>query len=177
MAHIMFDLETWGTRPGSAIRSIGAVVFCPRSDVIGETFYHNICDVSCREAGLTVDPQTERWWAQQSLAAQESLTHDVKSLDYAVNAFHVWFGRQGGTRVWCQGANFDSVLWEAAAAAVGARVPWKFWNVRDTRTIYEAFGFNDKSLPRSGTYHNALDDAKHQALCVRKAFAMGEALS
>lgn len=29
---VMLDLETWGTRPGCDIRSIGAVVFDPVSD-------------------------------------------------------------------------------------------------------------------------------------------------
>jgi len=37
--HVMFDLETWGTTPGSALRSIGAVEFDPMGKDIGRTFY------------------------------------------------------------------------------------------------------------------------------------------
>lgn len=34
MIHIMLDLETWGTRPGCDIRSIGACVFDPVAGII-----------------------------------------------------------------------------------------------------------------------------------------------
>ena len=32
MSDVMLDLETWGTRPGCAIRSIGACVFNPNGE-------------------------------------------------------------------------------------------------------------------------------------------------
>ena len=177
MAHIMFDLETWGTRPGSALRSIGAVVFDPAGGEMGAEFYRNISDESCTNLGLAKDPATMAWWARQSETAQASLAVNTLPLSSVVTDFHQWFKANGGEQIWCQGANFDSVLWEAAAIAAGARPPWKFWNVRDTRTIYEVFRFNDKTLPRAGTYHNALDDAKHQVLCVQKAIELGRVLS
>ncbi len=71
--------------------------------------------------------------------------------------------------VWSHGANFDEPLWTAAAAAVGQGVPWKFWNVRCTRTAFDLRNFDPKSIAREGTHHNALDDAKHQARCVQAA--------
>jgi len=44
-------------------------------------------------------------------------------------------------------------------------IPWRFWNVRDCRTIKDLFeskrgGLNDNF---TGVAHNALDDAIHQA--------------
>lgn len=69
MPHIMIDLETMGTRPGSAILSIGACSFDPNwlggSDSDHEpgearrTFYQNITLASCLDAGLTIDAATE----------------------------------------------------------------------------------------------------------------------
>lgn len=35
MLHVMIDLETWGTKPGCDIRSIGAVVFDPLTGMLG----------------------------------------------------------------------------------------------------------------------------------------------
>lgn len=42
MNNVMLDLETFGTQPGSVIRSIGAVVFDPFSDKLGKEFYVNM---------------------------------------------------------------------------------------------------------------------------------------
>ena len=175
MTQIMFDLETFGTRPGSVLRSIGAAVFDPDTGKVGDTFYANIDRASCEEAGLVVDPATEKWWSEQSREAQQALLVDCRPLIEVVNDFHTFFRKNGGVQIWCQGANFDAVLWEAACDRLwpSKRVlPWKFWNVRDTRTCYELAGFDDKSMPRSGTYHNALDDSLHQIACVSQAVSL-----
>jgi len=173
MTHIMFDMETFGTKPGSVLRSVGAVVFDPETGATGDTFYRNIDRKSCETVGLTVDPSTVAWWSRQSQEAQNALLVDAKPLADVIRDFHSWFWNAKGQQVWCQGANFDAVLWEAACAARGVvQLPWKFWNVRDTRTVYELAGFNDKSLPRLGHHHNALDDALHQAKCVAAAVSL-----
>ena len=175
MAHIMFDLETFGTKPGSVLRSIGAAVFDPETGKAGATFYANINRESCEAVGMVVDPGTADWWAKQSKEAQAALLVDCKPIAEVATAFHQFFRANGGVQLWCQGANFDSVLWEAAVAKVWPSksfLPWKFWNVRDTRTVYELAGFNGKSLPRAGTYHNALDDSLHQIACVHAAVKM-----
>jgi len=170
MRHIMFDLETFGTAPGSVLRSIGAVAFDPWGEGHGKEFYANIDRASCEALGLKVDPATEKWWAGQSREAENQLLANPVALTDVVKSFHDFFRASGAEYVWCQGANFDSVLWEAAAKATGVKfMPWKFWNVRDTRTAYHLAKFNEKSVAREGTYHNALDDARHQVVCVQKA--------
>lgn len=170
-SNCMLDLETFGTKPGSVIRSIGAAMFDLDTGDVGSTFYRNITRQSCEAAGLTVDPSTEAWWAKQSKEAQDALLVDQRPLGGVIDEFHDWFRENDGVQIWCQGANFDSVLWEAAIKArlATAQTPWKFWNVRDTRTVYEIAGFNDKSVERPGTYHNALDDSLHQIRCVTEA--------
>lgn len=166
----MLDLETWGTAQGCAIRSIGAVAFDPTGDGVGPTFYSNIDDRSCWFAGLTVDPKTVRWWKDQPAAANEALQIDKRPLQLVVDAFHKWFAAHRLQRVWCQGANFDAPIWEAAARAVNQFVPWKFWNIRDTRTAYELAGFDPALILREGTHHNALDDCLHQVKCVQASY-------
>lgn len=171
MQHIMLDLETWGTKPGCALRSIGAVAFNLHS-AIGDEFYLNIEEASCLSLGLEKEISTVEWWAKQSPEAQAALLTSPHPLGAAVRAFHEWFRGQAGEFVWSHGGNFDEPIWNAAARVVGERVPWKFWNARCTRTAYALAKFDPRSLPREGTYHNALDDAKYQARCVQAAMRM-----
>lgn len=171
MLNVMLDLETWGTRPGSALRSIGAVTFGDRSANIGPTFYRNIDKGSCDIAGLTVDAETVAWWEKQSPESIATLAVDPRPLPEVVAEFHSWFRQMSARFIWSHGGNFDEPLWSAACRAVGKTVPWKFWDARCTRTIYGAAGIDLRSLPREGTHHNALDDAIHQARCVQQAMA------
>jgi hypothetical protein len=171
MNNVMFDVETWGTRPGCAIRSVGAVVFDPFSRDIGDEFYSNVSDESCVMAGLHVEDGTRDWWEKQSKQAQDALLVDPAGIYVVVQQFHQWFRKQRGVFIWSQGANFDVVIWDAVAHRLGQRPPWKFYDVRDTRTAYEMARFDPRTVRRSGTYHNALDDARHQAECVQRAYA------
>ena len=173
MKHVMLDLETMGTRPGSMILSIGAVFF-DLDGKTGEAFYRNIDPQTCTAVGLTVDPQTKAWWMRQSQAARDALAVDRRPLAHVVRDFASFFRGSGfcrGEFVWAQGATFDPPLWEAAAAAVGCSTPWKFWNARDTRTVYDICGFDYKSMPREGVYHNALDDCLTQVKAVAAALS------
>jgi hypothetical protein len=169
MNDCMIDLETFGTLPGSIVRSVGAVMFDAGSDAMGSKFYRNITHVSSHEAGMTMDLGTLDWWAKQGTEAKESLLLKPVSLETAVRDFTRWFNKNAGFFVWSQGSNFDEVLWSAACRAVGATPPWKFYNSRDTRTAYAMAGLNYHAIKRIGTYHNALDDAEHQAKCVQIA--------
>lgn len=169
MTHIMLDLETWGTAPGCALRSIGAVQFELSGEIKGE-FYRNIAKDSCLKAGLIIDPATERWWQRQSPEAQAALENDPEDLAKVATEFHLWCLSRGPF-VWSHGANFDEPIWCAAARAVGQKAPWYFWDVRDTRTIFAIADIDTRSLSRTGTHHNALDDAKHQARLVQLAWA------
>ncbi|MGF7007181.1 hypothetical protein J2Y52_002679 [Aminobacter sp. BE110] len=168
----MLDLETFGTLPGSVIRSIGAVQFDLRGNT-GKTFYANIEPESCKAVGLVIDLRTEQWWSEQSKAAQQSLLIDQLPLKAVAVAFRSWFHEIGGEQVWGQGANFDIPLWEAASLAVSVPPPWKFWNVRDTRTVYDLFDFDTRELAIERVKHNALDDARHQVRLVAAALRHG----
>lgn len=135
-------------------------------------FYHNIDRASCEAIGLHVDPSTEKWWSEQSQEAQAALLTDCRPFAEVATAFHKFFKDNGGELIWCQGANFDAVLWEAAVAKAWPSksfVPWRFWNVRDTRTVYDLAELDTKTIERAGTYHNALDDSLHQIACVTAA--------
>lgn len=169
----MLDLETWGVRPGASLRSVGLVTFVlGRPAEGGERFYSNICRESCKQRGLREEQGTVDWWARQSRQAQDALEVNPRSLVDVVIMVEQWLYARQVRYVWCQGANFDAVLWEAACRAVGRDPPWRFYNVRDTRTLYDAGGLDPRSIARDGTYHNAVDDAAHQVACVQAAYRM-----
>lgn len=174
MKHVMLDLETFGIAPGSVLRSIGAVLFSLDGKT-GTSFYANIDRASCEARGLVVDPGTERWWAEQSKEARAALEVDPQPLDAVASRFHAWFAKTGATHVWSHGAAFDAVLWEVAVRRCRMSAPWKFYNVRDTRTVFDLFGFDIRDIRRDGTYHNALDDARYQVKCVAAALRKGRA--
>jgi len=172
MKNVMLDIETFGTSPGCAIRSIGAVTF-DLNGTVGETFYVNVNLDTCLEAGLVVDPKTADWWARQSADAQRAFEKDQKSLHTALLNFRTWFLARNAPFVWSQGANFDPPVLDAAYRAMGIEVPWRFYNVRDTRTVYDLFGFDTRDIARKRIHHNALDDTLHQVDLVAAALRLG----
>jgi len=168
MKHVMLDLETLGTIPGSAVISIGAAQF-DLDGSIGKTFKQNISATSCREIGLIEDPATHKWWSEQSKEAQDRLLIDRKPVVEAASLFHAWFQSCGAEFVWGNGATFDVTLWEAVCRKIGIQAPWKFWNVRDMRTVMHICDFDVRTMNRVGVHHDALDDVKFQIACVVQA--------
>lgn len=195
--HIMVDLETWGKTPGSDIRSIGAVVFDPVTGTLGDEFYVNVenphvsgVDVkkngyffddtsgAWRRYPLVRDPDTVIWWGKQSAEAQRCLEVDKLDLYQGLESFWFWWQQQCDdpgdyARLWAQGPHFDEQILAACYRAVGRTQPWHYRAPRDVRTILEAAGLDPKTgIPNFGVAHNALDDAKAQALGVIEAYRL-----
>jgi hypothetical protein len=166
--HIMVDLETMGTRPGSVIASIGAVVFDPVEGTLGSQFYRTISLPSAAAAGLLFDGQTVKFWLNQSDAARAALFRDEGELSNVLIAFAEFWKGQRGEVFWSHGANFDEPVLGAAFHAVKLRTPWSYSASRCTRTIYDLAGV--KPDRAAGTHHDALDDAIAQALAVCRAY-------
>ncbi len=171
MNHCMLDLETFGTSAGCVLRSIGAIVFDPRQG-IAEEFYQNITEEDQTILGAVKNPQTVAWWEKQSKESQEVFTDDQVRLEVAMIRFIDFWQRNRLKYLWSQGSNFDGILLQWSIELVDKKVPWRFYNTRDTRTAYDMAGFDPKSMKRQGVYHNALDDAKHQCRCVYRSYQM-----
>lgn len=169
MMQVMVDLETMGKRAGCAIVSIGAVLFDPqKGELYGNEFYTNVDLVSCTQAGLMLDAETVLWWIAQNEAARAKLLESPKPLRHALLAFTEFLALTPQEPViWAHGATFDPPILEAAFVAADVKVPWKYSAVRDTRTIYELANYYPDRA--QGTHHNALDDARNQALAVIEA--------
>ena len=159
--HVMLDLETLGTNPNSAIIAIGATAFDPFSPSHSR-FYRNIVLKSCVEIGAEIDPDTIIWWMQQSDEARAELVHNALPVTQALEAFLMWLAEVPELEgVWGNGASFDNVLIAQTAKMAGLGILWSHKLDRCYRTV--ANMNHNQPLVRSGTYHNALDDAITQA--------------
>lgn len=163
MKNIMLDLETLGNKPGAVIVAIGAVRF--GGGELGNEFYVRVDAQSCVHAGLKLDVSTVLWWMKQSAEARAELLQEGSELAAALCAFTEYAmsaSVKDNTILWGNGSDFDNALLLAAYEACQLIPPWKFYNNRCYRTVKNLHP--EIKLTRTGTAHNALDDAKSQAL-------------
>lgn len=162
MNAIMLDIETLGKGPNAVIVAIGAVAFDETG--LGSTFYLNIKPQSCVDLGMQMDADTVMWWMQQSEAARKALAKGGVGITEALQAFSVYVEEQGpDVEVWGNGATFDNVILASAYRLAGIERPWSYKGDRCYRTLRALFP-QIKAADTGGTAHNALDDAKYQAL-------------
>lgn len=165
--HIMIDLETMGNTPTAAITSIGAVLFDPYGNWIGDAFHTHVSLESCLLNGLTMDASTVLWWLGQSEAARKTLIDGQPGASNLREALHALASfMPSGATPWCNGASFDFAILIHAYRRIEKPVPWEYWKERDLRTLK---GLNpDMKIQRDGIHHNALDDARYQARLVQR---------
>jgi len=162
---VMVDLETLDTRPSAVILSIGACLVNWRTGEPSNPFYAVVDLASSREAGLTESPDTLAWWNRQSPEARRVFTDPSVSLDEALSLFaHYLRGfNSKDVKIWGNGSDFDNVILANAYDALSYDAPWRFYNNRCFRTVKNVMSDRIQEIDRAGTYHNALDDAMHQA--------------
>ncbi len=168
---IMIDLETLDVLPTATILTIGAVKFDPfGEDVIepkSEKFYVKVDVDSCDRIGATVSQSTLDWWASQSQEAQEEAFDPNGRIPIEDAMAQLYKFCWGAKRVWSHGAGFDVIILEWYFRKIGKAIPWQFWEVRDTRTIFD-LGINPNRPPV--LKHHALEDAWNQAVGVQNVF-------
>lgn len=165
MKHVMGDLETYGTRAGCIVLSIGAVYFDANLG-LGEEFYQVINIEHSKALGLHEDADTVAWWARQSPAARAVIDNAMRetapTAHDVLEAFEAFMKLDTNVKFWGNGADFDNPILSAMCHAAGRKQPWSAYNGRCYRTLKNIAP--GPKLKRVGTYHNALDDAKSQAL-------------
>ena len=163
---VMLDLETMGNTSNAAIIAIGAVAF--DDSVVVDSFYVQVNLESSMANGGFIDGGTVMWWLKQSDSARGSFADNDKAqtIQQALSEFQAWCKSVKASQVWGNGAMFDNVIISNAYKRCGMEIPWKFWNDMCYRTVKNM----NKSIPleRVGVHHNAVDDAKSQALHLLK---------
>jgi len=166
--HLMVDLETMAVSPNAVILTLGAVHFNPYGNGVGEKIYFRINIDDQDKLGRHVEEDTLDWWAKQDPAIMEEAfsPDDRLPLIDAVEKFHkfAW----GCDCFWSHGSIFDLAMIENLYRQLGKPVPWQYWQIRDTRTLFD-LGF-DPDMPKNSK-HDALQDAIRQAIGVQNMYA------
>jgi len=169
MIHAMVDLETLSTNTNAVILTIGGVKFDPHTSVIPSQGMYFKVDVDSQTAiGREVMQETMDWWGEQTKEIQEEAMGEkdripLEQMTKNINKFAV-----GVDIFWCQGPLFDYAILGNIYKQLGNPVPWQYWQIRDSRTLFSLVP-RDLNEKRSGQ-HNALEDCYFQAKKVQKVY-------
>jgi hypothetical protein len=166
----MIDFETLDTSNFPALLSIGAVAFDLYAPNEFIEFHKKIKTQTSIDLGGSVSFDTFAWWLRQSKDARDYITNqkDAVAIDLVFQDLELFIKSNKIKYVWSHGSSFDVTIAENYFEKLKIDVPWKYWNIRDTRTIFDLTKI--KRTEFQGTKHNALDDAKMQAVDVQRCY-------
>lgn len=168
--HGMIDLETLGVKPNSAILTVGAIKFNPfTDDEPHDGLYLRINVDDQTEIGRTIDQGTLNWWAKQKASIRDEALGDEDRVDLSdfTKRLNKWC--VGLDYLWAQGPMFDFGMLENLYEQLGQPVPWNFWQIRDSRTLFAMMPKDPRKAIQSDA-HNALADSYYQAKCVQQTY-------
>lgn len=184
---IMIDLETFSPRYDAAIASIGAIRFNRNGDdrelfekIFKDGQTHLITSDRFFEIPIVadkghIDPETVRWWLQQSKQAQNSIANAVVGEEEALKLFANWLGSTRGYKIWAKSPSADCVWLTNAFERNEMKVPWDFRSEQDVRTVQtvarDVSGKSIKEWKLEGA-HSAIVDCALQVYQVQESFRM-----
>lgn len=161
-SHLMLDLETLSSSPRAAIIQIGAVVFT--EDEIGGPGFKATIKLESAMCHGEVSASTLRWWMQQSDAARKSVISGQDSLTVALVNLAAFIQQLPQETLFWSHATFDFPVLISGHLALDLPYPIPHKQQRDLRTLEMFYGGSIEWDDRGGVHHDALDDAKYQAL-------------
>lgn len=171
--NIMLDLETLGTTPGCKVLSIGLAHFTEDGVISSEEIIPKLTGQVGHEDAATFD-----WWLEQSDEAQSIFGRNIEEgvpistcadkMRHFISQAKKYSGIEPGAEcrvnIWGNGSSFDNVILASLFRDHGYDVPWNTFGDRCYRTAMKMLG--PVNIQRTGVYHNAVDDAEYQALCL-----------
>ena len=153
----MIDIETIGVAPGATILTIAAQSFDPFGTGYYPRHYYARISLESQE-NRTIDDSTLNWWATQPAHAREEAFNEEGRvpLDQALDELGklIWTSKF----LWCQGPTFDCTILEHAYKSYNKPIPWQYYSVRDSRTVFSLW----PGLEKPATSHHALEDCRRQ---------------
>jgi len=169
--HAMIDIETLDTSPQSVVLSVGAVKFNPydETEPYNEIYYKLDLDDQDRLHRTTSDSTIEWWSKQNEDVRNEAFSEDGRiGVDQFLNELRSWLSNVH--TIWGHGYGFDLTILEDMYKGSGKSIPWNFWQVKDSRTLFSLCKKDPRKLLGNENLHNALADAYFQAKGVQMAF-------
>lgn len=169
---IMIDIESLSTDTDCVILEIGAVSF--KRDGIGivdSLVLRPTIDEQTSQFNRKISNDTLQWWSNQDPSIVEEVLGDTNRISYQDCMEKLYKFCWNRNSIWSNGAAFDIVVMESAWKDLNMSIPWPYYSVRDTRTLYEVAGVSLKDKKyKTVTTHRAIQDAEHQAIVVQDAF-------
>lgn len=182
MTSIMIDMETLSTRKFPAILSVAAIRFDPKGNdridlgddpikAIKEHFssrnlLFQLIDLdSCEENNMDFNETTLEWWASQQKDVIDFAFQDNNRITLEELMKKIYKFSNPCDSVWSHGSCFDVSIIEHVGEKIERPVPWKYWQVRDTRTLFE---LADPKMPEHNIKHHPLFDCYRQVVGVQE---------
>ena len=169
----MIDLETLDTRPSCTVLSLGAVKFDATNDSEPHSEMYLKIDIDDQDRlGRTTSDSTIEWWSKQDPKAMEEAFNQngAVSVEEALKQLTKWC--VGVDTIWGHGYGFDITILEDMYRNVGRPIPWNFWQVKDSRTLFTMCEQDPRKMLGQNDLHNALADAYFQARGVQLAYKL-----
>ena len=165
--HAMIDLETLNVTPQATVLTVGGVKFDPKSDAEPHSEFYFKLDIDSQDR--SVNDSTIAWWGQQDQKAQDEAfgTEGRVHTDVFLDSLPKWM--VGVDVLWGHGYGFDITIIEDMLRQCGKPIPWQFWQVRDSRTLFSMAKVDPRKSMQSDL-HNALADSYFQAKGVQMVY-------
>lgn len=163
-SHLMIDIEGLATGPDATILTIAAQQFDPFSTGYLSRDYY--CRVTLEsQENRAIEEHTLDWWATQGPSKDEAFNEaDRIPLDQALDELYKLAWQHD--YIWMNGPTYDANILEHAYKSYGKAMPWRYYKIRDARTIYSLY----PDLPKPPTSHHALEDCRRQIDMLQATF-------
>ena len=171
--HAMIDLETLDTRPSCTVLSLGAVKFDATNDSEPHSEIYLKINIDDQDRlGRTTSDSTIEWWSKQDPKIMEEAFDQTGSVtvEEALQQLTKWM--VGVDTLWGHGYGFDITILEDMYRNVERPIPWNFWQVKDSRTLFSMCEKDPRKMLGQNDLHNALADAYFQARGVQLAYRL-----
>ena len=168
--HASIDLETIDTRPQATVLSLGAVKFNPFDDSEPHSeMYFKISVDDQDSLGRTASDDTIEWWSKQDPKIMEEAFDQEGAISVQDALSKISKFVVGVDVLWGQGYGFDYTIMEDMFRSKNMPIPYNFWQVRDSRTLFSVCQ-EDPRKKIQNELHNALADAYYQSKAIQMAY-------
>lgn len=165
--HVMVDIETLAITPDACILTIAAQQFNPFEKKNYNELRHFYSRVSIEsQKERKVEEYTVEWWANQTDAAKEEAFSEEDRLPLADALKQLSPLIWQSEFMWINDPTFEVNILENAYQSYNMPIPWKFYLVRDARTVYSLH----PELKKRCATHHALDDCRRQIEMLQQTF-------
>ena len=170
MIHATIDLETLDVRPTSVVLTLGGVKFDPTNESEPNSeMYFKISVDDQHNYERTVNDSTIEWWTKQADHIREEAFDQSEAITVEEACARIAKWSVGVDTFWGQGYGFDFTMIEDLFRNIERPVPWQFWQVLDSRTLFKMIS-KDPRKSMQTDLHNALADAYFQAKAIQLAY-------